>query len=170
MGFPSKAFGGVSSRQRVATSTIVLNVANTTGWKVVYTITGSVLIHAIWAEVSTVISSNHTKGHLRINDQTAQVDLTESGTGITLSALLVGTMIYKESLLAVALQLKNNAAGTVEEPASAGQPAFSPFILTKKTAAVTTLDYGYTTTNNPSTGGLKFKCIWEPLSDDGNVA
>lgn len=159
-----------ASRLRQAKSSITLSVSNTTGSTVVFTIKGFVQILGIWGEVTTVISANHTKGHLRTNDQSATIDITESVTGTTLSALAVGTLIYKESLAASALQLKSNAAGCMEEPASAGQPAMSPFIVGKKTGAVTTIDYRYTTTDAPSSGVIQFNALWIPLSADGNLA
>ena len=159
-----------AARPRHSKSAVTLNVNNTTGSKVAFTVTGSVLILGIWGEVTTAISSNHTKGHLRTNDQTATIDITESVTGITLSSLAVGTMIYKESLAAVALSLQDNVSAKMEEPAAAGQFSMSPFIVTKKTAAVTTIDYRYTTTNAPSTGAILFNVLWIPLSADGNLA
>lgn len=170
--FGSLVFGNgglVAPRVFEAISAVTLNVSNTTGSKVVYTVTGFVWVHALWAEVTTVISANHTAGHLRTNDQTANIDVTLN-TGITLSGLAVGTVIYKESLTAAALQLKSNAAGCFEEPATAGIPSFSPFILGKKTAAVTTLDYRYTTTDAPSSGVLTWHALWSPITADGGLA
>lgn len=167
---PSNLLLAGASRVREAIAPVTLNVNNTTGSKVVFTVTGSVWILGIWGEVTTVISSNHTAGHLRTNDQTATIDITEAATGIALSSLAVGTTFYKESLAAVALKLLDNAAAKMEESASAGQPAMAPFVVTKKTAAVTTIDYRYTTTNAPSTGAIRFHALWLPLSSDGNLA
>ena len=159
-----------SERLRYSSSAVTLNVNNTTGSKVAFTVTGCVHVHAIWATVTTVISSNHTAGHLRTNDQTATIDISEAVTGIALSALAVGTVFYKESLAAVALKLLDNAAAKMEEPATAGIPWSSPFVVLKKTAATTTIDYRYTTTNAPSTGALLFGALWIPLSTDGFLA
>lgn len=166
---PNNLLAGAAAL-REAKASITLNVNNTTGSKVVFTVTGSVLVLAIWGEVTTVISANHTAGHLRTNDQTATIDITEAATGVTLSALAVGTVVYKESLAAVILKLLDNAAAKMEEPASAGQPAMSPFIVTKKTAAATTIDYRYATTDAPSTGAILWHALWIPLSADGNLA
>ena len=159
-----------ATRLREATAAVTCNVNNTTGSKTVFTVTGSVLIYAMWGEITTVISSNHTTGHLRLNDQTATIDITEAATGIALSALLAGTIIYKESLTAVALQKKDNAVGAFEEPATAGIPSMSPFVVTKKSGAATTIDYRYATTNTPSSGVITFHALWIPLSGDGNLA
>lgn len=158
------------ARLRLAYKSLTLNVNNTTGSLSVFTVTGSVLIQSIWGEVRTAISSNHTAGHLRTNDQTATIDITEAATGITLSSLAVGTIIYKESLAAVALKLLDNVAAKMEEPASAGQPAMSPFVVVKKTGVATTIDYRYTTTNAPSSGVIRWGALWFPLSVDGNLA
>jgi hypothetical protein len=163
---PSYLLNAVGLRR--AQKSLSLTVSNTTGSQAVFTLTGTVWVYALWGEVTTVISSNHTAGHLRLNDQTATVDVTLN-TGITLSALLAGTMIYKEGLTAAALTLKNNATGTLEEPAAAGTPTFSPFVIQKKTGATTTLDYRYTTTNTPATGVIQFTALWLPMSSDGNL-
>lgn len=156
-------------RIKLAVATTTLSANNTTASVVVFTVTGSVLVHGIWGVVSTTIGANHTAGHLRLNDQTAVIAITAAG-GITLSGLAVGTLVYKESLTATALQLKDNAVGAFEEPASAGQPALSPFVLVKKTAAVTTVDYRYSTTDAPTTGAILWRALWEPLSADGLLA
>lgn len=170
--FGSALLAGVLNQARIrqAVKSLSLNVSNTTGSQAVFTLTGSIWVLGIWGQVTTAISSNHTAGHLRTNDQTATIDMTEAATGITLSALLAGTIFYKESLAAVALKLLDNAAAKFEEPATAGIPSMSPFILTKKTAATTTVDYRYTTTNAPATGVIRFGALWLPVSVDGNLA
>jgi len=158
-----------AARLRQITKSMPLTVSNATGSIVAFTVTGTVAIYALWAEVTTAISSNHTAGFLRLNDQTATIDITLN-TGIVLSSLLPGTIIYKESLTAVALNLLSNANAFFEEPASAGQPFASPFIVGKKTAAVTTIDYRYATTNTPSTGALLWNALYLPLSQDGALS
>lgn len=154
---------------RSSYSTIALSANNTTASVVVFTLTGVVRVYDIWGVVSTVIGSNHTAGYLQLNDQTATPDITLA-TGVTLSSLAVGTLIYKEGMTADALKLKDNAAGFFEEPASAGASSTSPFIIGKKTGAVTTIDYRYSTTNTPTTGGIRWGVTWFPWSDDGNLA
>jgi len=159
--------GSASLRESLKSITLVAN--NTTASMTLFTVTGTVLVHAIIGEVTTLIGSNHTAGHLRTNDQTATLDITLA-TGITLSALAVGTVVYKESLTAVALKLLDNAAAKFEEPAAAGTIAHSPFIVQKKATAVTTIDYRYTTTNTPTTGAILWRAIWERITQDGNLA
>jgi hypothetical protein len=154
---------------RRSQSAMTLNVNNTTGSIVMFTVTGSVLIRRLFGEVTTVISSAHTNGHIRTNDQSATIDLSNS-TGATLSALAVGTMIWRAGVLATALAIDDNAVGAINDALSAGNDCFSPFIITKKNGAVTTLDYRYTTTNAPSTGAILWTADWEPLSVNGNLA
>lgn len=154
---------------RRSSMSMTLNVNNTTGSIVMFTITGSVLIHHLWGEVTTVISSNATAAHLRTNDQSANVDVTLN-TGVTLSAAPVGSIIVRNGLVAAALVLKSNAAGAFLDAGTAGNGVFTPFSLHKKTAAVTTLDFRYTTTNAPSSGVILWTADWEPLSQDGNLS
>lgn len=158
-----------AGRIREAIKALTLTNNNQTASQVVFTVTGSVLVLGVWAEVTTIIGANHTAAHLRLNDQGATIDITLN-TGITLSGLAVGTLVFKGALTAAALTLKSNAAGFFAEPASAGQPVLSPFIAGKKTAAVTTIDYRYTTTDAPHTGVLTWHALWLPLSGDGNLA
>lgn len=153
---------------RLASKTIVTNVNNTTGSIVVFTIAGSIEVLRIFGVVSTVISANHTAAHLRLNDQTATIDLTLN-TGITLSALAVGTTVYRSGLVAAALTLKDNVVGAFLDAQSAGNGVFTPFSVVKKTGAVTTIDYRYTTTDAPSTGGIQWFMAWRPLSADASV-
>ena len=159
-----------TSRILLARKVATIDANNTTASVVVFTVTGSVLIHGIWGVVTGATDlTNHTKGHLRTNDQTATIDLTEATTGIALSGLAVGTLISKTALVAVALTLDDNAAAKITEPASAGQGLLSSFIVVKKTVAVTTVDYRYTTTDAPADAEITFGALWEPLSTDGNL-
>lgn len=157
------------SRVREAAASVTLDVSNTTGSKVVFTVTGAVEILAIWAEVTTVLSANVTAAFLRVNDQGATVDVTLN-TGVALSAAPVGSIVSRTGLVAAALTLKSSAAGAFQDAATAGNDVYTPFNLVKKTGAVTTLDFRYTTTDAPSSGVLKFHALWRPLSDDGNLA
>ena len=161
---------GEANQIKLARSVVTIDANNTTASAVVFTVTGSVLIHGIWGEVTGATDlTNHTKGHLRTNDQTATIDLSEAVTGIALSGLAVGTLFSKTALVAVALTLDDNAAAKITEPASAGQGLLSPFIVVKKTGAVTTVDYRYATTDAPADAEITFGALWEPLGSDGNL-
>lgn len=160
-------FGDVPDRTQEVVNTITLDASGATKSHVCFTVTGSVLVHGIWGVVTTTIGVNHTAGHLRTDDQTAQIVLSEAVTGVALSGLAVGTLVSKTALLAVALTLDSNAVGAITEPASAGQELLSPFIVVKKTGAVTTIDYRYTSSDTPTSGAIEWHALWEPLSSDG---
>ncbi len=140
---------------------------NTTVDSPIFTITGTVLINALYGVVSTTIGANHTGGLFRLNDQTAQVAIT--ATGLTLSGLAVGTTVVKKGLAAAAAALLDNAAGRVSEPTTLETLYFSPFVAMKKTGATTQIEYEYATTDTPTSGAVTFYCSWVPISADGRV-
>ncbi len=141
--------------------------ANGTIVKVLFTLTGSVMLTRLWGEVTTQLGTNHTAGAWRINDQGAQVYLTAVG-GTTLSSIKPGSLIVKDKLVAVALTKITNAAGAILESAEAGINIFTPVIITKKTAAVTQIEYRYIT-NNTSLGAIRFFASYLPLTIDGSL-
>lgn len=144
-----------------------LSGSNTTVNTALFTITGTVEIRGIWGVVTTVIGANHTAGLYRLNDQTAQVAITASGA--TLSGLAAGTTITKKGLAAAALTLLDNAAGRVSEPTTLETTYFSPFIVMKKTGALTQIEYGYATTDTPTSGVIQHFLRFLPISADANV-
>lgn len=152
---------------RETRKSITLSANNTTARVDVFQFVGTVLIHRIWAEVTTVISANHTANFLQTDDATAQVAITASGA--TLSGLAVGTVIYKEGLAATALTLLNNAAARVGEPPVACEMPFSPFTVTQKTAVASHIEMSYATTDTPATGALLWHALWEPLTAGANL-
>lgn len=140
---------------------------NTTVNTAIFTITGTVEIRGLWGVVTTVIGANHTAGLYRLNDQTAQVAITASGA--TLSGLAAGTTIVKKGLAAAALTLLDNAAGRVSEPTTLETTFFSPFVVTKKTGALTQIEYSYATTDAPTSGVIQHFVRWLPVSADGAI-
>jgi hypothetical protein len=134
----------------------------------IFTLTGSVMITRIWAEITTVIGANHTAASFRINDQTAQVYLTAVG-GVTLSAKKAGCIVAKTGLVAAAAVLIDNAAGAIAEPTTLQTNVFTPVVITKKTAAKTQIEYRYATTDTPTTGAMTFYVAYYPLSSDGRL-
>lgn len=148
---------------------MTLNVNNTTGSIATFTVTGSVRILSLWGIVTTVLSSNVTAAHLRLNDQSATVDLSLN-TGVALSAAPVGSKVSRSGLVAAALTIQSNAAGAFLDAASAGNDTYTAFEVTKKTGATTTIDFRYTTTDAPSSGVIRWFAIYEPLSDDGALS
>lgn len=147
---------------------VTTNVSNTTGSIVVFTITGTLKVVQFFGIVTTVLSANQTAAFIRLNDQTATVDLSLN-TGVTMSAAPVGSIIARTGLVAAALTLKSSAAGAFQDAPSAIEDVFTSFIIQKKAAATTTIDYRYTTTDTPSSGAIQFVMVWEPLSADASV-
>lgn len=145
-----------------------LSGSNTTVNTAIFTITGTIEIRGLWGVVTTVIGANHTAGLYRLNDQTAQVAITASGA--TLSGLAAGTVIVKKGLAAAALTLLDNAAGRVSEPTTLETTFFSPFVVTKKTGALTQIEYSYATTDAPTSGVIQHFVRWLPVSADGAVS
>jgi hypothetical protein len=133
----------------------------------IFTLTGTVLVNALYGIVTTDLGSNHTAASWRINDQGAQVYLTASA-GTTLSSDKAGSLIIKDGLVAAAVKEIVNTDGAILEPTTLQTMIFSPIILVKKTAALTQIEYRYIT-NNTSLGAITFYCGFIPLSEDGNL-
>lgn len=137
---------------------------NTTVATPIFGITGSVEVRAIWGVVTTVIGANHTASAWRINDQSANPDITLS-TGTDISAAAVGSIIVKKGLAAAALTASTSASGRVTEPTTLETTYFSPFVVVQKTAGVATnIEYVYATTDTPTSGAMQFFVRWLPLS------
>jgi hypothetical protein len=133
-----------------------------------FRITGSIEIRALYGVITTDLGANHTAAFWRLNDQTAQIALTLA-TGTTLSAKKAGSVIAKKGLVGAALSLLDNVAGAVSEPTTLETAYFSPFVVVKKTAANTDIEYTYTTTDAPTSGVIQHFIRWLPLSADANV-
>lgn len=158
----------VSTGGLITSSSVALVANNTTANVPVFHVTGTVQILGLWGVVTTALGANHTAAYWRLNDQTAQVNITLN-TGTTLSAILAGSTIVKKGLAGAALVLLDNAAGRVSEPTTLETLYFSPFVAMKKTAAVTDIEYTYTTTDTPTSGVIQFFVNWYPISQDGRV-
>jgi hypothetical protein len=143
-----------------------LSASNTTAAVPLFRLTGSVYVFALWGVVMTVLSSNNTAAYLRLNDQSAQSDITLN-TGTTLSSAAVGSLIVKKGLAGAAVTLLTSAQERVSEPTTLETILFSPFLIVKKSAANTDIEFVYTSTNTPATGAIKFYARYFPLTDDG---
>lgn len=153
----------------LSTSTpVTFTGSNATVAVPIFRLTGTVEVLGIYGVVTTDIGVNHTAAYWRLNDQTAQVNITLN-TGTTLSAMKVGSTIVKKGLAGAALTLLDNAAGRVSEPTTLETMYFSPFTAMKKTGATTDIEYVYTTTDTPTTGAIQFFVLWYPLSQDGRL-
>jgi hypothetical protein len=143
-----------------------LSANNTTASVALWRVTGSVLVTKLYGVVTTVLGSNHTAAHWRLNDQTAQVDITLN-TGTALSAAAAGSLIQKLGLAGAALTLNTSAAGRVIEAATVADTPFTPFTVVKKSGANTDIEYRYSTTDAPTSGVIQFFIEYIPLSADG---
>lgn len=155
--------GGVVSR-----SSKILSANNTTANVPIFGITGAVNIVSLYGIVTTDLGANNTAAYWRLNDQTAQVNITLN-TGTTISAVKAGSVIVKKGLAAAALTLLDNAAGKVSEPTTLETTFFSPFVAVQKTGATTNIEFVYSTTDAPTSGAIQFFAVWLPVSADGKV-
>lgn len=153
---------------QIASNVQTINGNNTTVALPLFHVTGTVEIRGLWGVITTDLGVNHTAAYWRLNDQTAQANITLN-TGTTLSAKKAGSTIVKKGLAAAALVLLDNAAGVVSEPTTLETTFFSPFVAEKKTAATTDIEYVYTTTDTPTSGAIQFFARFIPLSSDGNL-
>lgn len=149
-------------------NSINLTANNTTANVPVFHVTGTVLVTGLWGVVTTTLGANNTAAYWRLNDQTAQSDITLS-TGTALSAAVAGSVIVKKGLAAAALTLLSNSQERVSEPTTLETLYFSPFVAVKKTAAVTDIEFTYTTTDTPTTGTIQFFASYVPISADGKL-
>lgn len=147
-----------------------LSASNTTASTALFRVTGTVKFFELHGMVTTALSSNITAAYWRLNDQTAQVDISLA-TGTTLSSFGVGSLIHRNSVVSVALKASSSAAGRVTDPvASTATDVFMPFIVVQKVGGVNTdIEFTYTTTNTPASGVIQHVVGWLPISDDGNV-
>lgn len=134
----------------------------------IFSVTGAVQVLGIYGVVTTDLGANHTAAAWRLNDQTAQVNITLN-TGVDISAAKAGSVIVKKGLAAAAATYLNNSAGRVSEPTTLETMYFSPFVAVKKTGAATNIEYVYATTDSPTSGAMQFFVLWYPVSADGRV-
>ena len=155
--------GGVVSRKSQT-----LSGSNATVATSLFRVTGAIEVVKLCGEVTTDLGSNNTAAYYRLNDQTAQVDITLS-TGTTLSSAKAGSVIVKKGLAGAAVTLINNSAGRINEPTTLETSFFSPFSFVQKTAANTDIEFVYSTTQTPTTGVIQHFVVWLPISSDASV-
>lgn len=143
-----------------------LSANNTTANVPVFGVTGSIRVTKLYAVVTTVIGANHTSPKFRLNDQTAQIDITAAGSA--LSAAPVGSIVFKNGEPGTALFVSPATAGVSGDNAALA-PLFQEFFVQQKQGAATNIEYRYSTTDAPTSGVLQFFLEWEPLSADGAV-
>lgn len=129
----------------------------------IFHVIGTVQVLAIWGNITTVLGANNTAAYWRLNDQSAQSDITLA-TGTVLSALPVGSIIVKKGLAAAALLALSASQERVSEPTTLETMFFSPFVVVQKTAGVTTdIEFVYSTTDAPTSGVINFYVQYIPL-------
>lgn len=134
----------------------------------IFTVTGSVLVLAIWGKITTMLGANNTAAYWRLNDSSAQSDITLS-TGTDLSGSAVGSVIVKKALAGVALTLLNNSQERVSEPTSAETAYFSPFVAVQKAAVTTNIEFVYTTSDTPTSGVINFYVQYLPIGSGSRI-
>lgn len=134
----------------------------------IFGVTGMIEVRALYGVVTTVLGANNTAAYWRLNDSSAQSDITVS-TGTTLTSAAVGSLIVKKGLAAAALVLLTSAQERVSEPTTLETTYFSPFVAVKKGTAATNIEFVYSTTDTPTSGAIQFFLRWLPLSVDANV-
>lgn len=147
-----------------------LTANNTTANVPIFTITGDVYILSLYGIVTTDLGANNTAAYWRINDGSAQANISLN-TGTTLSGAKAGSLIVRDSVATVALALKNASAAGVQDPVAATAPSlFMPFALVQKTGNVTSqIEFVYSTTDTPTSGAIDFYAGWIPLTPDSNL-
>lgn len=159
---PVQGFGLTTS------TSVTFTGDNTTVVTPIFGVTGTVEVLGIYGVVTTDLGANHTAAAWRLNDQTAQVNITLN-TGVDISGVKAGSVIVKKGLAAAAAVLLNNSAGRVSEPTTLETMYFSPFVAVKKTGATTNIEYVYATTDTPTSGAMQFFIQWYPLSQDARI-
>lgn len=154
----------------LVSKTLTTNASNTTSVNPIFTITGQVQVIQLYGIVTTTLGANQTAAYWRLNDQTAQVNISLN-TGTTVSNAAVGSIIARRSIASVAIALANASAGAIQDPVAATAPAvFMPFNLVQKVGGVLTqIEYVYTTTTTPTSGEITFYCGWIPLTEGSSV-
>lgn len=134
----------------------------------IFTIVGSVNILAIWGNITTTLGANNTAAYWRLNDGTAQSNITVN-TGTTLSAAAAGSIIVKKDVASAALTLLTSAQERVSEPTTLETTYFSPFVAVAKAATTTNIEFLYSTTDMPTTGTINFYVQYIPLGAGSKI-
>ena len=165
----SQIFQPDTGAVQTLTNSKTLSANNTTANVALFSIAGVVRVTQLYGIVTTALGSNHTGGYFNLYDQSARVNITLSTVGVTLSSFTAGAIVMKTALAATLATIQNNNVGAIIEPTAAETLVASEFIAVKKTAAVTEIDYTYTTTNTPTSGVIQFFVQYQALSADGAV-
>jgi hypothetical protein len=161
--YPIQGFGLSISNSKTLTGN------NTAGIAVpIFTVTGSVQVLALYGVITTTLGANNTAAYWRLNDGTAQSNITVN-TGTTLSAAAAGSIIVKKDLASAALALLSNTQERVSEPTTLETLYFSPFVAVAKAATTTNIEFLYSTTDTPTSGVIVFYAQYLPLGQGSKL-
>lgn len=131
-----------------------------------FAITGVNQIFEIYGIVTTQLGNNVTAVHLVVRDGTISREITLAA-GTIMNAAPVGSLISKKEIASVAINFESSLTGIYEEGILVG--AQQPFIAGKKATANTFIRMIYTTSDTPTSGVIRWKLAYKPLSDDGVI-
>jgi hypothetical protein len=144
------------------------NVCNGNGAQTdnLFSITGTVKIESIWAEITQVTNGITLSGNsLALYDGTSTVEITDSGAPLDLSGVTeVGGVIYKggASATVALVQIRNNV-GVVNDT------AMTSTILAKKTGVATYIQHLFTGDANTNVS-MTWYVKYTPITSDGAVS
>jgi hypothetical protein len=145
-----------------ATKTITLNANNTSASVNVFQVTGSTKVTLLHGEILTKTTlTNCTSVYFDLWDGTNSVPITKT-TGASMSGYNVGAFFIKDSDVATALSILNNASCGIKEAAT-GNRVNTEFIAVQKTATNTYIRFNYTTTDAPINATVKVDCQWADI-------
>ncbi len=148
----------------------ILSGNNTTVAVPLFSVTGTVMVTGLWGVVTTAMGSNVDTAYFRLNDSSAQSNITLN-TGTDISAAPVGSTIVKKGLAAAAFTLLSASQERVSEPTTLETLYFSPFVAVQKTGSVTTnIEFVYSTTDTPTSGAIQFFVSYVPLSAGSHLS
>ena len=151
-------------------SSQTLNASNTTAVVPIFTVTGQVKVTRIYGIVTTTLVSNCTAAYWRLNDGSAQTNITAS-SGTNISTYTAGSFIGRTALVSTGIVGKISSQGNIQDPAAAtSKSVFQPFIAGQAVGGATTnIEFVYTTTNTPISGAIDFYLRWVPLAPNSYV-
>lgn len=141
-----------------------VSLNNTTGSYSLWTVTGAIFIIALWGEVVTALSADHTSAGFRVVKNAGVTNLTTLAG--TLSAAPVGSVLM--------ISVNNGAPGvTIRDQVrivSGSNSLHQSYLINTITGQTNcTIEYRYTTTDAPSSGTFNFYMYWSPASSGATV-
>ena len=136
-----------------------------------FIITGIVQVNFIYGYTTEAVSGcNVTATYLDLFPTAgAAIEITDNvGTAIT--GLPIGSLLSKNALATTAINVQSSALGFVDEVLTNFRNSQKPFVVGKKSGAVTQIRYVYTSAVTIATGKIHWHIDWTPLSEDGFVS